>query len=128
MRRNYQLMAILLLTTIVTGCSCSKDTYEFYSYNDGTNTYKCSTKDKRDSSVKSSCAGLESFSIVLKNNGTANINMPYLNINDEEVQYKVDNGSLYIKDDDETEYYRLASYSDNEILVTVGNVTITLRK
>lgn len=128
MRRNYQLMAILLLPTLLTGCSCSNDTYEFYSYSDGTNTYKCSNKDKKDSSVKASCDGFESFSIKLKNDGTATINLPYFNINNENTNYKVENGALYIKDDGEVEFYRLASYSDNEILVTVGNVTVTLRK
>lgn len=128
MRKSYQLMGILLISSLCFGCSCSSDKYKFYSYTSGGKTYKCSSSDKKDSSVKAMCDSFEDFSIVLKSNDKAVIDMPYYNMNDMETNYKIEDSSLYIRDDDEVEFNRLGSYSDNEIKVTMGSVTITLKK
>ena len=74
------------------------------------------------------CESFQDFSIVLKDSNKAIINMPSISIQSEETDYKVEDGSFYIKDEGDEAFNRLGSYSDNEIKITVGTVTITLRK
>lgn len=128
MRKSYQLVASLLLLTLCVGCSCSNDKYKFYSFTNDNQTYKCSSKDKKDDEVERLCDSFQDFSIVLKSKDKAVINMPSISINNEETNYKIEDGYFYIKDNGSEEFYMLGSYSDNEIKVTVGSVTITLRK
>lgn len=128
MRKSYQLVASLLLLTLCVGCSCSNDKYKFYSFTNDNQTYKCSSKDKKDDEVERLCDSFQDFSIILKSKDKAVINMPSISINNEETNYKIEDGYFYIKDNGSEEFYMLGSYSDNEIKVTVGSVTITLRK
>lgn len=128
MRKSYQLVASLLLLTMCVGCSCSNDKYKFYSFTNDNQTYKCSSNDKKDDEVERLCDSFQDFSIVLKSKDKAIINMPSISINNEETNYKIEDGYFYIKDNGSDEFYRLGSHSDNEIKVTVGSVTITLRK
>ena len=128
MRRSYQLVASLLLSTLCVGCSCFDDKYKFYSFTNDNHTYKCSSKDKKNDEVKRMCESFQDFSIVLKDSNKAIINMPSISIQSEETDYKVEDGSFYIKDEGDEAFNRLGSYSDNEIKITVGTVTITLRK
>ena len=130
MQKSYQFVVGLLLAVLCAGCSCSNGNYKFHSFTDSNSnkTYTCSSKDKKDTEIKRMCESFQEFSIVLNDNNNATINMPSISINNEKVDYKIEDGFFYIKGDDEETFTTLGLYSDNEIKIVVGTTTILLRK
>lgn len=124
-----KIISILAILFLISGCSCNKDVYEFDSFTlnigDQTTNYTCSKKDKEDPSVKSMCEGFEGMKITLKKDSKIIIDFPTYEINEEE-EYKIEDGYLYLKD--EGTWEKFAKYSDDKIVISYSYATVTLKK
>lgn len=124
-----KIISILTIMFLVSGCSCKKDEYKFASFSlevGGENKdYTCSKKDKEDPSVKSMCEGFEGMKITFKDKDTLKVYFPTYEIEEEE-DYKIEDGYLYLKDDGEWE--KFAEYKDNKIIISYEYATVTLKK
>ena len=126
MKKIISLVAFIFL---ICGCSCNKDVYKFDSFTievagEITN-YTCSKKEKEDETVKSMCEGFEGMKITFKDDDTLKIDFPNFNINEEE-EYKIENGYLFLKDEGVWEQF--ATYSKDKIVISYNYATVTLKK
>lgn len=121
-----KILVLLGLFCLVTGCSCNKEIYKFDSVTVNDKTYTCSKKDKEDASVKTMCDNFEGMSIELEDEDTAVINFPNYDMNDEEEEYKIENGYLYLEDDGE--WMEFAKYEDDKIIIESPYATVVLKK
>ena len=125
-----KIISLVMLLLLVTGCSCKKEIYKFSSFSitigGETTNYTCSKKDKEDSAVKTMCEQFEEMTITLKNNDTLVVNFPSYNMNDEEENYKIQDGYLYLEEDDE--WMKFAKYRDNKIIIEYNYATVVLEK
>lgn len=121
-----KIVSMLGLICLVAGCSCNRDIYKFDSVKIGDETYTCSKKDKEDTTVKAICDNFEGMSIELKDEDTLIVNFPEINIVDKEEEYKIENGYLMMKD--EEEWHPLAQYKDDSLVIESGYATVTLKK
>lgn len=127
MKKIALLLTLLIgITGMTSGCSCNKDIYKFDSIILGDQTYTCSKSDKEDASVKHMCENFSGFSIELKNKNTMIVNFPNYEMNNQEEEYKIEDGYLYMKDSNE--WMKFAKYKDNKIELEMTGVKVILKK
>ncbi len=126
MKKIVLLALTLPLIQLVSGCSCNKDIYEFYSVSIEDKVYTCSKSDKKDASVKEMCENFDGMSIELEDKDTMLVNIPAYNMENEKAEYKIENGYIYIKDSGE--WMKFAKHEKDQIELTMTGVKVVLKK
>ena len=137
--KKFMGLSTLLLggALFLTGCSCGGDTgvYKFESFEytmlGETKTYTCSAEEKEDDATAAMlCEYFESAQIELKDDGVA-----VMSNGDEEegeeLQYKVEDGKLFVRENSEDEWVEYATIDNGEIVMeqnAMGEMKITFKK